>query len=195
MPSSLVVKSAIELLATTYGFNPEEALRLCAREVEDWPKNLTPAPVKAAAPEGIKWASKRAQEEAETLGVRIPKGFVSESASGKVTLEDVRTFARDQGRLAAKPHATPGAIAFAEEQGLDWAEIQEEVEPSGSDDKYIITDLKKFQKLTSKAKAKPKAKAKGAASSSVEPLPSAFGFINSSAQDEDDEEDMDDVDN
>jgi hypothetical protein len=101
MPSSLVVKSAIELLATTYGFNPEEALRLCAREVEDWPKNLTPAPAKAAAPEGIKWASKRAQEEAETLGVRIPKGFVSESASGKVTLEDVRTFARDQGRLAA----------------------------------------------------------------------------------------------
>lgn len=188
MPSSAVLKSAIELLATTYGFSPEEALRLCSREVEDWPKNLTPAPVKAAAPEGIKWASKRAEEEAETLGVRIPRGFVSDSASGKVTLEDVRTFARDQGRLAAKPHATPGAITFAKEQGLDWAEIQEEVEPSGSDDKYIITDLKKFQKLTSKAK--PKTKAKGAASS-VEPLPSAFGFINAAARSDEEEEDMD----
>lgn len=176
MPASSVTAACIELLAAKYGFSPQEALRLCAEQVEDFPKNLRPPAVKAAGPAGIKWASKAAEAEATSLGVKVPRGFVSESKSGKVTLEDVRTLARDQGLMAKVPHATPGALAYAEEHVLDWAEVQEEVEPSGSDDKYIITDLKKFQKLT----AKPKAKAKSMAASSVEPLPSAFGFINSS---------------
>ena len=137
-----------------------------------------------------------AEAEAVALGVKVPRGFESESKSGKVTLEDVRTLAREQGLLAKKPHATPGAIAYAEEHDLDWAEVQESVEPNGSDDKYIITDLKKFQKLQGKAKAKPKAKGKDVASSSTQPLelPSAFGFINSSPMEQDSESESEDED-
>jgi pyruvate/2-oxoglutarate dehydrogenase complex dihydrolipoamide acyltransferase (E2) component len=199
MPASSVTKDCIELLAAKYGFSPQEALRLCAEHVEDFPKNLRPPVVKAAGPVGIKWASKAAEAEAVALGVKVPRGFESESKSGKVTLEDVRTLAREQGLLAKKPHATPGAIAYAEEHDLDWAEVQDAVEPGGSDDKYIITDLKKFQKLHGKAKPKPKAKGKAAASSSTQPLelPSAFGFINSSPMEQDSEsedEDLEEVD-
>jgi hypothetical protein len=198
MPASSVTKDCIELLAAKYGFSPQEALRLCAEHVEDFPKNLRPPVVKAAGPAGIKWASKAAEAEATELGVRVPRGFESESKSGKVTLEDVRTLAREQGLLAKKPHATPGAIAYAEEHDLDWEEIQEAVEPGGSDDKYIITDLKKFQKLQGKAKAKPKAKGKDVASSSTQPLvaPSAFGFLNSSPMEDSEEadEDLEEVD-
>jgi pyruvate/2-oxoglutarate dehydrogenase complex dihydrolipoamide acyltransferase (E2) component len=199
MPASSVTKDCIELLAAKYGFSPQEALRLCAEHVEDFPKNLRPPAVKAAGPAGIKWASKAAEAEAATLGVKVPRGFESESKSGKVTLEDVRTLAREQGLLAKKPHATPGALAYAEEHDLDWEEIQDAVEPGGSDDKYIITDLKKFQKLQGKAKAKPKAKGKDVASSSTQPLelPSAFGFIRSTPmeQDSEDDEDLEEVDN
>jgi hypothetical protein len=38
--SSSVTKDCIELLAAKYGFSPQEALRLCAEHVEDFPKNL-----------------------------------------------------------------------------------------------------------------------------------------------------------
>ena len=38
--SSSMTKDCIELLAAKYGFSPQEALRLCAEHVEDFPKNL-----------------------------------------------------------------------------------------------------------------------------------------------------------
>ena len=136
--SAATLSTIVKTLADTYHLDQGEmVLLLSGRGL--LPKKMLVAPKEAKAV--TKWASKAAQELADEHGVTLELSKASFKGSGKddkVTVKDVKSFLEAPIK---KVKASPSALKYARDNGLDISRI---ATGKGTDGRILLKDVQEL---------------------------------------------------